>query len=180
MSIVYNGFHKVEKFDVEIKGEKRTVERLGVRSAVAAIVRDGEGKVALVKQYRPCVNEYLYEIPAGLLDKDLSLEETLIQELEEECEINRANIVHISENPVNYYILCGSSNAEMNILMVQLNSIEQSREVSDLDVEKVEWVSLEDFRKLVDTGLIRDAKTLMAYFHLREIISIYQKEDYQE
>lgn len=164
--IVYDGFHKIEELEVNIKGEKRKIEKLGINHAVAGIVCDADNKIALVVQYRPCVDEVMYEIPAGLLDKNESLQETLIQELEEECEINRNNIARIIELPLNYYMACGSSDAEMNILMVKLNSVEETKKVDDCDVEKVKWLSFNDFKTLVLKGKIKDGKTLMSYYVL--------------
>lgn len=64
--IVYDGFHKVEELEIDIKGKKRKIERLGINHAVAGIICDADNKIALVVQYRPCVDEVMYEIPAGL------------------------------------------------------------------------------------------------------------------
>lgn len=46
--VVYNGFHFVEKLEVDVKGKKRVIERLRVKNAVAAIVTDAVGKIGLV------------------------------------------------------------------------------------------------------------------------------------
>jgi len=168
--VVYNGFHFVEKLEVDVKGKKRVIERLGVKNAVAAIVTDAVGKIGLVKQYRPCVEEVLYEIPAGLMDKaGLSAKEILIEELEEECEVKKSDISFISEEPVRtYYMLCGSSDAKISIYRIKLSSEEVSREVKDVDVESVEWIDFSIFEDLVQQGKITDAKTLMSYYILKD------------
>ena len=53
--IVYDGFHKVEELEIDIKDKKRKIKRLGINHAVAGIVCDADNKIALVVQYRPCV-----------------------------------------------------------------------------------------------------------------------------
>lgn len=166
---VYQGFHTVEKIEVEIKGRNRVIEKLGIKNAVAAIVTDLDGKIGLVKQYRPCIDEVMYEIPAGLRDKDwLSNREILIEELEEECEISRGFISYISDEPLyTYYMLCGSSDANIEIYRVKLRNVEYSKEVEDVDVEKVEWLSFLEFEELVQQGKITDSKTLISYFILK-------------
>ena len=86
MSIVYKGFHTVETVNTIIKNKEKVIEKLGIKSAVGALVIDSREKMCLVKQFRPCVGKYMYEIPAGLLDKDgKTSKEILIEELEEEC-----------------------------------------------------------------------------------------------
>lgn len=167
--VVYNGFHTVEQIEVKMKGKKRVIERLGIKNAVAAIITDIEGKVGLVKQYRPCVEEVLYEIPAGLLDKEgLTAVEILTEELEEECEINRDKIAYFSEKPLQtYYMLSGSSNAEISIYRVKLSSKEITKNVSDVDVESVEWMTFLEFENLVKEGKIKDSKTVLAYSYLK-------------
>ena len=67
---LYKGFISVEQLETTIKGKKRILERLEIKDAVTVIVTDAEGKVALVRQYRPCVDELIYQTPSGLMDKD--------------------------------------------------------------------------------------------------------------
>lgn len=169
---LYNGFHTVDKVEVEVKGKSRIIERLGIKNAVGAIVTDAEGKIGLVKQFRPCISEVMYEIPAGLMDKEgLTNKEVIIEELEEECEINRTNISYISSESVHtYYMICGSSNAEIALYRVKLSSIEESKLVKDADVESVAWLSMQEFEVLIQNTKIKDAKTLMAYFILKNEI----------
>lgn len=50
--------------------------------AVLGIVDDG--KVVLIKQYRYAIGDYLYELPAGLVDEDEDAYDTAIREMKEE------------------------------------------------------------------------------------------------
>ncbi|MBS6041740.1 NUDIX hydrolase [Clostridium baratii] len=43
-----------------------------------------EGEVIIIKQYRPAINDYIYELPAGIVDPGESLEEAARRELFEE------------------------------------------------------------------------------------------------
>ena len=167
---LYKGFHSVERLDAVIKGEKKIIERIGIKNAVSALVTDADGKIAFVRQYRPCIDECLYEIPAGLMDKDgLTGSEILTEELYEECEIKASDIEFISKDPMySYYVLCGSSDAKMSIYRVSLRSVECSKEVADEDVDKVEWLTYDEFDELAQNGKIKDEATLIAYLHLKE------------
>lgn len=55
---------------------------------------DGSEGVVVVKQFRPPVNAYTIELPAGLIDKGETVEQAAVRELKEEC-----GCVHRSRNP---------------------------------------------------------------------------------
>ncbi len=166
---LYKGFISVEQLETTIKGKKRILERLEIKDAVTVIVTDAEDKVALVRQYRPCVDEMLYQTPSGLMDKDgFTGRETLIEELYEECDINAADIEYLSEKPIyKYYGVCDSSESQMSIYRARLSSVEQSKSVEDTDVDRVEWLTFKEFEQLYDRGGIKDPETLIAYLHLK-------------
>ena len=44
----------------------------------------GDGRIVMERQYRPVLDEYIYELPAGLCEKGESIEETAVRELFEE------------------------------------------------------------------------------------------------
>lgn len=164
--MAYNGFHTVKKFDSEIKGVKKTIESVGIKSAVGALVIDADGKIGLVKQFRPCINETIYEIPAGLMDKEgKTSEDVIIEELYEECDIQKKEIASIDQI-CKYYMVCGSSDAEMQLYYIRLNTTKESQFVEDDEVEEVVWFTRDEFKILCISGEINDSKTLMCYHYL--------------
>lgn len=177
--LVYDGFHKVYSENVCIKGKERTIERLGIKDAVAALVVDAEGKMALVKQYRPCPDRYMTEIPAGLLDKPgLTIDEVLIEELAEECYISKEEIEYISCEPIHsYFSVCGSSNAKTYIYKVCLNTVKSSHKIlDDHDVEAVVWVDYDEVRDLYLRNAFEDPKTILAAnYYMLEFIGQFIK-----
>lgn len=48
------------------------------------ILKDDPEKIVLIKQFRYPLNDYLYELPAGLVDKDETIEDAAIREMKEE------------------------------------------------------------------------------------------------
>ena len=166
---IYDGFHKIEMIKAEMKGKTVSRERLIIPSAVGGLVVDSKGRVALVSQYRPTIGQYTKEIPAGILDKNLSKIDTLLEELEEECEIKRTDIVHIYHKPFKeYYMITGSSDAKITLYAILVNDqgLDHKEILDDNDVESIEWVTFDQFTKYVDDGLIVDAKTLFAYDYM--------------
>lgn len=51
---------------------------------ICAIVKGEEEKMVVIRQYRYSIDDYLYELPAGLIDEGETLEEAAVRELKEE------------------------------------------------------------------------------------------------
>lgn len=161
---LYNGFHKIEEIKTKIKDREVSRERLLLPSAVGALVIDEDDRIALVSQYRPTVDLITKEIPAGILDKGKSRKQTLLEELEEECEIMKDDILHFEDQPFNhYFMVTGSSDAEMSLYTVRVKRQEDKVIKDDNDVEAVMWVTIDQLSDYIDEFNIVDAKTLLSY-----------------
>lgn len=70
---VYSGAIVALRLDQVVMPGGRTAEREVVEKhgAVAVVARDGEGRIAMVRQYRHPLGRRFLELPAGLLDGDL-------------------------------------------------------------------------------------------------------------
>lgn len=76
-------FSVIEKLYKSRNGNfKRTI--IKHNGAVAVIPVIGKNKIILLKQFRHTIDDYLYEIPAGTLEKDETPGQCAIRELEEE------------------------------------------------------------------------------------------------
>lgn len=171
LTLAYNGFHKIALIETEIKGQTVQREKLIVRDSVGALVIDNTGKVGLVRQYRPTVGEYLWEIPAGIMDKPyLTHIETILEELQEECEIDRKGIVLINETPVEeYYMMAGSSDAVMRIYHIRVMT-QTDKQVADAEVEEVKWFKKFEIKQMLRNKEIKDSKTKLALNYFLEKI----------
>lgn len=165
--VVYDGFHQIIQFETEVKGKTVKRELLVAKSAVAGIVIDEHSRIGLVKQYRPVVQRYTKEIPAGVLDKEgLTPMEVLIEELMEECEIPKEDILFIQKTTLpDYFMWIGSSNATLSMYEVHVKT-QINKQVYDNEVEEVEWVTLEEMKALIENGEICDNKSILAYYYL--------------
>ncbi len=75
-------------------------ERVGCSGAVAIVPFTGEGEVIVVKQFRPPVNKYVIEFPAGLNDRNESLEEVANRELLEETGYRVGSLSFVCQGPL--------------------------------------------------------------------------------
>ncbi len=118
-------------------------QRIGVRGIVAIVPFTAEGEVLLIKQFRPPLGRYVIEFPAGLNDKDESLEDVAGRELLEETGYRADTLRAIAEGPL-------SSGASTEILTVYFadNVVYTGKQTLD-DVEEIEVirVPLEGFHK---------------------------------
>ncbi|MFH1791515.1 MAG: NUDIX hydrolase [Candidatus Omnitrophota bacterium] len=66
------------------KSEEQTYYSVKPDDYVTTVASDKEGRLLLVRQYRPAVEDYTLELPAGHVEKNESPEDAAIRELYEE------------------------------------------------------------------------------------------------
>lgn len=159
--IVYSGWIKLKRRFIDGK----PYEILVNHDAIAAIVMDKNNKILLVEQYRPAVMKNTLEIPAGCIDKDgKSNEKVLVEELEEEAEmnINEESLKKVFE----YNPIIGLTASTISVYFTKVDYEGIEKEVNDVDVQRIIWVTLEELGELIKQKKVNDGKTVMSYFYL--------------
>ena len=116
--------------------EWEAFERRNCKGIVAIVPVTDNQEVLLIRQFRPPVNSYVIEFPAGLNDKGDTLEEAARRELLEETGYAADNFIFLAEGPL-------SSGASGEILTVYLatgltfRGIGERDETEDIEVLKV-------------------------------------------
>ncbi len=156
---VYNG--KIINVSVDTvqlpNGKEAKREIVKHQGAVAVLAISPDNKVILVKQYRKPVDKMMIEIPAGKLEPSEKPEVCAIRELQEETGYIAKNVTKICT----FYTSPGFSNEVIHLF--RATHLEKGAAMPD-DDEFVEFfeVTIEELRKLVESGEIIDAKTLVA------------------
>ncbi len=94
MSIAYKG----RVFSIEVErvrfpnGREFQVETVRHPPSVVLIPIDDDGRVVLIRQYRPSVGRDLWELPAGTLDEGEAPEHAAARECEEEIGVRPSRI----------------------------------------------------------------------------------------
>jgi ADP-ribose pyrophosphatase len=158
--VVYRGRHIAVRED-EVKEDSNIhhyeiVEHPG---AVAILALYKDSKFIFERQYRYSTQEYLYEIPAGTLEKNEEPEQCARRELLEETgyiadEINE--LVSIRTSP-------GYTNEVLHIFYCTTSKKRESRLESDEEIE-VMLLGKDDIARMVREKRIVDSKTLSALF----------------
>jgi ADP-ribose pyrophosphatase len=100
----------------EFQEEVLTREYIEHPGAVAVLAINEKDEVLLIKQYRAPVNQYLYEMPAGLRDvEDESDLESAKRELSEEADYQANTWTHLHS----FYTTPGSSSEVIEIFFAQ-------------------------------------------------------------
>lgn len=76
------------------------VERVNCNGIVAVVPVTSTGEVLLTRQFRPVVNRFVVEFPAGLNDRDEPLMEAAKRELVEETGYMSEDFLYLAEGPV--------------------------------------------------------------------------------
>jgi len=127
--------------------------------AVAVVPVTDDRSVLLVRQYRPAVDRWLYEIPAGTCDVDGEPEEITAQrELAEEIG-HQAGELTLLTRCLNTPGFCDEVTA---IFMgTGLTPVADNRQGIEEHFMTVEKIPLDRFDGLVDDGTIVDAATIL-------------------
>lgn len=140
----------------------REVVREVVRhpGAAAVVALDGEGKVCILRQYRPALGAWLLEIPAGTLDPgDATPLTCAVRELAEEAGLTAAqwmSLGYINPSP-------GVMDEAIHLFLATgLAAVPTAHEEGELI--EAEFIPLAEALELAYTGEINDAKTIAALF----------------
>ena len=122
-----------------VEGVRRrweAVERVGCDGIVAIVPFTADGMVILIRQFRPPVNGYVIELPAGLCDPGEKLEDAARRELVEETGYSPGNLTFLTEGPLS----SGLSSEMLSVFSttdVTYVGIGKRDETEDIEVMKI-------------------------------------------
>ena len=111
-------------------------ERVNCQGIVVIVPVTDEEEVLLIRQFRPPVNNYVVEFPAGLNDQGETLEEAARRELIEETGYSAKEMIFLAEGPL-------SSGASAEILTaylakgIQFIGIGERDETEEIEVLRI-------------------------------------------
>lgn len=158
--VVYDGkILRLEVDDVELPDGNPAHRECVRHSGGAAVLFVKDGKIALVKQFRYLYGEEIYEIPAGKLNCG---EDPLIaasRELEEETGY-KANSI---KNLLDIYPSPGYTDEIIHIFYTD-DARFVGQKLDDGEFLAVDYVEIDKVVKMIESGKIKDAKTVAAVY----------------
>jgi len=160
---VYDGkLINVRKDKIRLKGKIFAREVVEHPGAVAVIPMLDEKTILMIEQYRHAIGKSILEIPAGTLEKNESALECAHRELNEETGYEADELIKL----VDCYIAPGYSTELIQIFLAP--KIRKTKQNLELD-EHVNVLSMDlmEINKKITNNEIRDAKTIVGFFHLQ-------------
>ncbi|MCX8195776.1 MAG: NUDIX hydrolase [Acidilobaceae archaeon] len=152
-------------FESELKqlpnGVTALVDRVVFPNSVAVLpVWREERKVVLIKQYRPSIDRWILEVPAGVIDSGEGAEEAAARELEEEAGLRPGRLEEVARG----YVSPGYS-TEYLALYIAWEPLEGNAAAEDHEViEKRLTIDIDEALRMVERGEIEDVKTVLLLF----------------
>lgn len=139
-------------------GRTVTVDVVRHSKSVVLVPVPEPGHVILIRQYRYAVNAFLWEFPAGSVDKGESPEQAARRECHEEIGKVPATVVRLAA----LYPTPGYCDEEM--IFFRLSTLEEPAEAAALDEDEdieAKTFELREARDMVRRGEIVDMKTVL-------------------
>lgn len=152
--------------DVDVQmgsGKKLSRQILEHAGAVVIIPRLGKDRYLLIRQFRFAARDWLWEWPAGGIEKGETLRQAARRELMEEAGYCPRKLTKL----IQFYPTPGVSGEIMYLFLAEQLERRTARGDADEEIE-VGVFRLEEIRKMIQRGRIIDAKTILGYYLLRE------------
>lgn len=146
-------------------GQRDIVRHTG--SVVILAVDDRRSKknpdVLLVRQYRYAADSYLWELPAGRIDRGEPRLRAAKRELLEETGVSARHW----QRALRFYASPGFVAETMDIFYARELSFGEAQPEEDEQI-KMKFVKLDELLKMITRGGIQDAKTMVGAFWLKQ------------
>ncbi len=124
--------------------------------AVAIVPMDSDQNIWFIRQYRPAIEEFILEIPAGMIEIGEDPKECAIRETQEEIGLKPEKISLLNE----FYLAPGYSNEYMYLYLAE--GLSKSKLLKDLDEYIVETKSIPliEVKQMLKENVFKDVKTI--------------------
>jgi ADP-ribose pyrophosphatase len=136
---------------------KRSIVRHAGSAVMMAV--DDRKRILLVRQYRLPAEDYLWELPAGRLDPGEKPLQAAKRELIEETGYRAKKWTKLAS----FFVSPGYVAERMTIFLARDLTAGEPQPMEDERIE-MDWFKAREIAAMIETGKIRDAKTMIGYY----------------
>lgn len=145
------------------ESKRETVEHPG---AVAVIAINDENEILMIKQFRYAIQEIIWEIPAGKLEKGENPDDSAERELVEETGYKAKDIKQIAR----FYTTPGFTD-EVMYLYIAKDLIYDKQNLDEDEFVIVEKIHINNAVEMIYQGRIIDSKTIIGILMAKDLIT---------
>ena len=157
---------RVEREDVTLSnGRTTTIESVRHRGSVVILAQPTPDTVIVIRQYRPVISQWIWELPAGSLDPGESPDAAVVRECEEETGWTPGRVTALGS----WYPTPGFCDEIMHFYRCEALATPTGPVHQDEDeqIEPAE-VTLDALAAMIADGRVRDMKTVVGLTLLRQ------------
>lgn len=159
---------KIKKYEIVSRSEIDSPKNLGERISGVSIVALFEDKLLLLKEFRMAVNKYIYNLCAGMLEENETMEECIARELHEETGLRVKEIVAILPPS---YAAVGISDIQTQIAIVKVEGILSNEFLSENEEIEAGFYSKAEVKALLEKEKFSSRAQVMAYFFANNMLN---------
>ena len=151
---------RIKKYEFISRDPNLTIEKFGKNKPAGVgmvVYSKDKSKIVLQSEFRMATNHYVYNFPAGLIDKDETPEEAARRELKEETGLTMLEC--LKELPPSY--ASQGTSDEMMVIVICTCEGEIKESIFAEEEIKARWYSKEEVRKLIEEGAPMSVRTQM-------------------
>ncbi|MBC8059881.1 MAG: NUDIX hydrolase [Clostridiaceae bacterium] len=133
----------------------------GIVDAVIIVALHKESnKLVLIKQFRVPLNDYVYELPAGLLDDNEKIENAVVRELREETGLSLVEI-NYEKTKDKVFLSVGMTDESVALVYCTCEGVTSNQYLEEDEDIEVILVSQTQAKELLKTNVKMDIKLFM-------------------
>ncbi len=150
---------KEKKYEIVSRKELNDIEELGSRTSGVSIVVTKDDKLLLLKEFRMGVNKYIFNLVAGMLEENETIEMCIARELYEETGLALKRIIDIL--PPSYAAVAISDTMTQIAFVEAEGTIEDH--TSENELIEAGFYSKDEIRKLIAQEPFSSRAQMVAY-----------------
>lgn len=158
---------KEKKYEIVSRHHIEKPEDLGKRTSGVSIVATMNDKLLLLREFRMGINKEIYNLCAGMLEDDETIEECISRELYEETGLSVKQIKHILKPS---YAAVAISDVKTQIAFVEAEGNLSDEGLSENESIQAMFYTKEEVRHLLSTEEFSSRAQLAAYFFTESLV----------